>query len=84
MDNPSCSDDYLWGGGIFSCDLIGRYLSITLEYSSVLTLCEVKAFEGENLALNTPQVKAWQSSSGNNHGEAMLPIKTHAMSGIYE
>ena len=49
FNNPTCDGDLHSGGGTVSCDLWGRYLSITLESDNPLTLCEVKAFESPNL-----------------------------------
>lgn len=49
LTNPTCTTNSLSGGGIFSCNLWGRYLSITLHTYNQLTLCEVKAFETPNI-----------------------------------
>ncbi len=48
--NPTCNNQSLNNGGIFSCNLTGQYLSITMNGRGILTLCEVKAFEGQNIA----------------------------------
>lgn len=50
FDNPICNNQLLTGGGVFGCNIWGRYLAITLESNNPLTLCEVKAFEAPNIA----------------------------------
>lgn len=73
FENPICDNQLLTGGGVFGCNLWGRYLAITLESFNPLTLCEVKAFESPNLALSA--VNAVQSST-THEAPATRPLQT--------
>lgn len=78
-DNPKCNHSPLTNGGIFSCNLRGQYLSITMNQRGVLTLCEVKAFEGPNVALGKSAVQ----SSTDAGGHSTHPIRSPFISANY-
>ena len=75
--NPKCNSQPLNLGGIFSCNLRGQFLSITMNKRGILSLCEVKAFEGPNVALGRLAVQ----SSIDAGGQANYPIRSHFISG---
>ncbi|CDW80955.1 UNKNOWN [Stylonychia lemnae] len=77
--NPICFTNQGTGGGIFSCDQWGRYLAIVLNSNNPLTLCEVKAFEGPNIALNHQAVQSSTSSGG----DANRPIRNNFFSSYW-
>jgi hypothetical protein len=55
-DNPKCNSEPLSGSGVFSCDLKGQFLGITLNGENYMHICEVKAWEGSNIAIGKSAV----------------------------
>ena len=62
--NPSCGVT-VTSGGVYKCDLVGRYIGLVQQNSAPLNICELRAYPWESIETTgtTAQSSFWQDEN---------------------